>query len=66
MKQCPCCDKNSLNDDDVMNSVSHIGNNKTHICNDCGKKESFIHLAPDQVDDVDLAIYNRWKTRCEK
>ena len=65
MKICPCCDKKSLNDDPIMNSLSHI-DNKTYICNDCGQKESFITTSPHMVDEVDIEIYQRWKKRCGK
>jgi len=65
MKKCPCCDKNSLNDKAVMNSLSHV-DNKTMICNDCGQKESFIHLEGSLVDKVDVDIYERFKTRLGK
>ena len=62
MKKCPCCDKNSLNDEQVMNSLSHV-DNKTFICNDCGAKESAIHLGGTPVDQVDIDIYERFKMR---
>lgn len=65
MKQCPCCDKNSLEDEDVMNSISHI-DNRTYICNDCGKKESLLNLCPDMCDKIDLEIYIRFKERLGK
>jgi len=62
MKQCPCCDKNSLEDDPVRNSLSHV-DNVTYICNDCGQKESFINLNPQMVDKIDVDIYERFKER---
>ncbi len=66
MKKCPCCDKQSLNEDMVMNSISHI-DNKTHICNDCGQKESFVHLADSNLfDEIDVEIYARFKARLGK
>ena len=60
MKKCPCCDKDSLNDEQVMNALSHI-DNKTYICNDCGNKESLVNLDPSSVDQVDFDIYERFK-----
>ena len=65
MKQCPCCDKNSLNDEEVNNSLSHI-DNKTYVCNDCGAKESYMETAPYLTDEIDVGIYNRFKERCKK
>ncbi|MCZ6583065.1 MAG: hypothetical protein O6761_07850 [Thaumarchaeota archaeon] len=43
MKICPCCHKELLNEEDVMNSISHL-DNETYICNACGQVESLIHL----------------------
>ena len=65
MKKCPCCDKMSLADEDVINSLSHV-DNKTYICNDCGQKESFIHLNTEGIDQIDMDIYFRFKTRLGK
>ena len=65
MKKCPCCDKDCLNDDPVNNSLSHV-DNKTYICNDCGQKESAIHLGGIPVDQIDIEIYERFKKRAGK
>ena len=48
-----------------MNSLSHI-DSKTYICNDCGQKESFLHLRPEMTDEVDAQIYMRFKKRLGK
>jgi len=43
MKTCPRCHKESLNDEDVMNSICHIGHN-VYICNDCGKQHGLVGM----------------------
>lgn len=41
MKTCPRCKRNCLEDQDVMNAISHL-DNKTHICSVCGQMEGYI------------------------
>lgn len=65
LKKCPCCDKESMNDEQVMNSLSHV-DDKTYICNDCGNKESLLNLSPSNCDKIDLDIYIRFKQRLGK
>ena len=64
-KPCPCCDRLCLEDEDVINPLSHI-DNKTHIWLTCGQNESIIGIAPDTVDPVGRAVYERWQVRCKK
>lgn len=52
MKKCPRCKKQTLEDDQVMNSLSHR-DRKVYICNRCGNEESWIDAGiqePDQVE----------------
>lgn len=65
MKKCPCCDKMKMNDEDVMNSLSHV-DNTTYICNDCGQAESLIFLDAKQCSKQDADNYYRFKKRCKK
>jgi len=65
MKKCPCCDKMSMQDDEILNSLSHI-DNKTYICNICGQNESFIGINPSMVEPIDIDIHERFKKRLEK
>ncbi len=39
MKVCPRCNKKTLNNIKVRNSLSRI-DNKTYICNNCGDEEA--------------------------
>lgn len=45
MKNCPRCHLPELEDDDVLNALSHDG--KTYVCSTCGKIESFEKLGLD-------------------
>jgi len=63
MKVCPRCKKLKLEDDDVLNSLSHR-DGKTYICNDCGVEESFIDLGmvlPTEIENRFVA-----KLSCSK
>jgi len=43
MKQCPRCKRSTLHEEDVMNSLSHIGKD-VYICNDCGKYHGLVRM----------------------
>ncbi len=62
MKKCPCCDKNTLKDEQVMNSLSRV-DNETYICNTCGDNEGFINYDPSVVDQDAIDIHERFKMR---
>jgi|APSaa5957512535_1039671.scaffolds.fasta_scaffold01088_25 hypothetical protein len=62
---CPCCDRECLNEDESIRSLSHL-DSKTTICITCGQKESMVNLAPETCDVVDLEMYNRFKERLNK
>jgi len=59
MKICPRCHKQSLNDEEVMNSISHIGN-KVMICNDCGKQQGLVGMGYCN-DIVEIEMEKRFK-----
>lgn len=42
MKECPRCHRNCLEDDEAMNSISHVGS--IQICSKCGQMESLVKL----------------------
>lgn len=52
MKECPRCHKMTMKDEDVLNSLSRR-DNKTYICNDCGKAESYIDFGIDDPDEIE-------------
>ena len=59
MKICPRCHRNCLNDEEVMNSISHIGN-KIMICNECGKQQGLVGMSY-CVDIVEIEMEKRFK-----
>ena len=48
-----------------MNSISHI-DDKTYICNDCGKKESLLFLDAKNVSIGDADNYYKFKDVLKK
>lgn len=49
MKTCPRCGEETLDEDDVYNSLSRR-DNKTYICATCGVEESMIDLGEQERD----------------
>lgn len=43
MKRCPRCRRIKLDEEQVMNSLSHR-DRKTYICNTCGEEEAMIDM----------------------
>lgn len=61
MKECPRCHMERLDDDEVMNCLSHR-DDKTYICNPCGEQESMIdlgHIEPDQIEKEFIRTHTR-------
>ena len=52
MKECPRCHDMTMNDDEIMNSLSRR-DNKTYICHECGDDEGFIDAGVMQPDDLE-------------
>jgi len=51
MKECPRCHKQTLEDEQALNSLSRRGN--VYICNPCGDEEALIdsgHISPTERD----------------
>ena len=59
MKICPRCHRQCLNDEEVMNSISHIGKNII-ICNECGKQQGSVGMNY-CVDIVEIEMEKRFK-----
>ena len=64
MKLCPCCHKETLNDETIMNSLSHL-DDTTYICNDCGSVESMIHLDLKLITTEQVDNYFKFKKELE-
>jgi len=51
MKICPRCEKETLEDEQVLNSLSRRGD--VYICNPCGDEEALIdsgNMAPNEIE----------------
>jgi hypothetical protein len=59
MKICPRCHRECLNEEDVMNSISHVGDNIL-ICNECGKQQGFVGMNYSD-DPVEIAMEERFR-----
>ena len=53
MKRCPRCKMDTMEDDDVLNALSHDG--KTYICSTCGRIESLERFRPDLAEGLKIA-----------
>ena len=65
MKECPRCHRETMEDEQVLNSLSHR-DGQTYICNDCGNDEAMIDLGEQEPDDVELEFvktHNRFSGR---
>ena len=65
MKECPRCHRETMEDEEVLNSLSRR-DNKTYICNDCGKEESLIDAGwrdPDERELEFVKTHNRFSGR---
>lgn len=43
MKECPRCHRNCLEEEDVLNSISHVGDD-VMICSKCGLEQGNVGL----------------------
>lgn len=64
MKICPRCKRKCLEDEDVLNAISHI-DNKTPICSICGKESGMCDMGY-QEDPVEISIHLRFKQELKK
>jgi hypothetical protein len=61
MRKCPRCNLEKLNDNDVLNDVSHT-HNGVKICNDCGTQESLTLQGLGSIEDKIIQIkWENWK-----
>ncbi len=59
MEECPRCHRNCLDDDEAMNSISHIGYD-VKICSKCGQAEVEVAMMF-YVDIVEIEMEKRFK-----
>jgi len=59
MKICPRCKRKCLEDEDVLNAISHIGD-KILICSICGQEQGKVGMQL-SLDIVEIEMENRFK-----
>lgn len=59
MKECPRCHRQCLNDEEVMNSISHVGE-RVQICNDCGREQGMVGMNYSK-DIVEIEMEKRFR-----
>ena len=64
MKICPRCHRETLHDEDVMNSISHIGDN-VKICSECGKQQGLVGMGY-STDIVEIEMEKRFTIELKK
>ena len=65
MKTCPRCHKETMRDEEVLNSLSRR-DGRTYICSDCGIEEALIDLGEREPDERELEFvktHNRFSGR---
>lgn len=53
MKECPRCHRETMEDDEFLNSLSRR-DGETYICNDCGDEEAMIDMRYREPDETEL------------
>ncbi len=59
MKICPRCKRKCLEEEDVLNSISHIGN-RISICTICGQEQGKVGMQISN-DQVEIEMEERFK-----
>lgn len=59
MKECPRCHRNCLEDEGVLNSISHIGD-RIEICSKCGQEQGLVGMEVSN-NMVEIAMEERFK-----
>jgi len=59
MKICPRCKRKCLEEEDVLNAISHIGD-KVSICSICGQEQGKVGLGVSD-DIVEIEMEKRFK-----
>ena len=65
MKECPRCHRETMEDDQYLNSLSRR-DAKTYICNKCGDEEALIDMGfmePDEREMEFVKTHNRFSGR---
>jgi len=58
MKECPRCHRMTINDEQVMNSLAHVGQD-IYICNTCGKFHGLVRMGV-CTDPVEMEMERRF------
>lgn len=61
LKECPRCERNCLDDEDVFNSISHVGDD-VKICSKCGLQQGNVGLNA-TLDLVEIEIEKRFRKK---
>ncbi len=64
MKICPRCERKCLEEEDVLNAISHVGD-KVSICSICGQEQGKVGLGVSS-DIVEIEMEKRFKDSLEK
>lgn len=64
MKICPRCKRKCLEEEDVLNAISHIGN-RISICSICGQQQGNVGMQYSN-DPVEIEMEARFKKWIEK
>lgn len=64
LEVCPRCKRKCLENEDVLNSISHI-DNKTLVCPECGKQSGMCDMNLQQ-DPAEIEMHERFKRELEK
>lgn len=59
MKICPRCHRKCLEEEDVLNSISHIGND-VKVCSICGQEQGKVGMKL-STDIVEIEMEDRFK-----
>jgi len=64
LKICPRCKRKCLEEEDVLNAISHIGN-RISICSICGQEQGKVGMQL-SIDQVEIEMEARFKKWIEK
>lgn len=64
MKICPRCKRKCLEEEDVLNAISHIGN-RISICSICGQEQGKVGMQISN-DQVEIEMEERFKESIKK
>jgi len=64
MKICPRCKRKCLEEEDVLNAISHVGKN-IKICSICGQEQGKVGMSL-STDIVEIEMEKRFKDSIKK